>query len=335
MINNKNKLVIVVWCLVVFIVVFGIFYYSIYHFAKTKNTPVATRQIPNDVSTTTAKYVYKNITFNIISHSNEGLYPTQLEIYQNDKLVITQDAIGVDIFPLGSPCPWDDTIKNCGSSDPAFGVDINGNGEKDFVFADLSGGSANEIYFYIFELSKNGTITKIADIDTYGGATFKDLTGNRHLDVELGDSIWGCWNSACAFSPSPSVILSWNSTKQKYLPNISLIRKAIPSQNDIMAEVNYFKDNPSGCTDDNPYHAIGGVTCRMPWNYALDLIYSGNAVSAKSYLNLVWSIASSTLEHSEHGSFSSEKDLENQLLSNLKSSEYYTTILSLNGGKIF
>ena len=328
--KNKNKIVIMVVCLIVFVAVFGISYYFIFHSSNDKNTPSATSQISNDVGTTATKYVYEDITFDVITTRRDSLpYSSRLDIYQNYKLIMTQDGIG-DIFPLGSPCPWDDTIKNCGSSDPAFGVDIIGNGKKYFVFVDVGDGSASPANYYIYELSKNGTITKMTEIDTYGGAVFKDLTGNGHLDVEIRETAFNCWSSACAFSHSPNFILSWNSSQKNYIINTNLMHKNAPTQNTIQQKADFYKGD-NWCISDSD----GSETCSVPWGYALDLIYSGNAVSAKSYLNLVWSVASSTLEHGEHGSFSSEKDLENKILSNLKSSQYYTAILSLNGGKIF
>ena len=315
--NNKNKIVTAIWCVIVFVASCGISYYSISHFTKTKNTCNITYQTTSYVSTTTAQYVYKNITFNVITtylNGSSDFYSKSLEIYQNDKLLITQDGDS-DISPL----------------DQAFGVDITGNGGKDFVFVDLSDGSGNFVSYHIYELPKNGTITKIAELDTSGDATFKDLTGNGRLDVEIGDMTFNCWESACASSPNTKVILSWNSAQQSYVMNPNLMRKPAPTQNTIQQMANYFRDD-----DWCGYNPGGTYRYCEPWDYALDLIYSGNAVSAKSYLNLVWSFASSTMEkNSGNGNFSSKKDLENQLLSNLKSSEYYTTILSLNGGKIF
>lgn len=302
-------------CIIVFVAVFGISYYPILNFIKTKNTPRVAYQIPSYMSTTTGQYFYNDVTFDVVTtYEDSSLYDTELDVYQNNKPILKQDG-----YSAISP------------ADQAFGVDITGNGGKDFVFEGDSDGSANFVDYYIFELPKNGTIKKIAELNTSGGATFKDLTGNGRLDVELGDMTFNCWESACVSSPNTEVILSWDFAQQSYVMNSNLMRKSAPTQNTIKQMVDYFRnDNWCGYNPDGTYRYC------EPWDYALDLIYSGNAVSAKSYLNLVWSVASSTMEqNSGNGNFSSEKDLENQLLSNLKSSPYYTAILSLNGGKIF
>lgn len=287
----------------------------------------------NSVSTTT--YKYGNIAFQVVGDS---LMMSTLEISQNGKLVFSKDDGG--FYALGSPCPWDASTTKCSpNSAPTFGVDINGNGNKDFVFGDNGGGSGDFQSYYVFELSPSGTVKKIAELDDIsGGAVFKDLNHDGKLDVDFSDATFDCWHSSCAESrwSGGSIILSWDEKAQQYTPNLNLMREPSPSLAEITKQVNLFK-NTDWCKQVTDQYGTGDE-CGVPWSYALGLIYSGNATSARKYLEAVWPLVSEKLINTGYYDFpttATEKYLENELLSQLKQSPYYAAILTLNGGKIF
>lgn len=284
-----------------------------------------------DVSTTT--YKYQNIVFQVVGHFDAST----MRIFQDNNLVFSESDGG--FYALGSNCPNDASTTNCDvSSSPTFGVDINGDGDKDFVFADVYGGSGAYADYRIFELSKDGLIKEWKRFDDIsGGATFKDLNGDGNIDVEFRDGVFNCWKTGCASSRSGTIILSWNKAEQTYTPNLDLMRKLTPSQDEINKQVNFYKNTDWCVGVDSP---DGGISCSMPWIYAIDLIYSGNATSAKKYLETVWPFVSERLVnvYNIHGEFpadATDKYLENEMLLQLKQSPYYTYILSINGGKLF
>lgn len=289
----------------------------------------------NNDSVSTTTYKYGNIVFQVIGDS---FSLSVLKIFQDGKPVFSKDDGG--FYALGSPCPWDASTTKCSpNSASTFGVDINGNGNKDFVFGDNGGGSGDFQSYYVFELSPSGTVKKIAELDDIsGGAVFKDLNHDGKLDVDFSDATFDCWHSSCAESRwgGGSIILSWDEKAQQYSPNLSLMRKPSPSLTEITKQVNIFKST-NWCMQVNTPEGAGDE-CNVPWSYALNLIYSGNATSARKYLEAVWPLVSERLINSGYYDFpatSTEKYLENELSTQLKQSPYYDTILTLNGGKIF
>lgn len=281
-----------------------------------------------DVSTTT--YKYQNIVFQVVGHFDAST----MKIFQDDKLVFSEDGGGFS--NPGSHCPDDATTTKCDtSSSTTFGVDINGDGSRDFVFEEMSGGSGAYVGSRIFELSKEGVIKEWQRFDDIsGGATFEDLDDDGNVDVEFRDGVFNCWKTGCASSRSGAIILSWNKAKQTYTPNLDLMRKPSPSQNEIAKQVNFYKNTDWCVGVDSP---DGGISCSVPWTYAVDLIYSGNATSAKKYIEAVWPFVSERLInlYKEFPTDATEKYLENEMLLQLKQSAYYRDILTINGGKIF
>ncbi|MEK7075990.1 MAG: hypothetical protein AAB948_04330, partial [Patescibacteria group bacterium] len=85
-----------------------------------------------DVSTTT--YRYQNVVFQVVGHFDAST----MQIFQDDKLVFSENGGG--FFNPGSHCLDDATTTECDtSSSITFGVDINGDGDKDFVFEEMFG----------------------------------------------------------------------------------------------------------------------------------------------------------------------------------------------------
>ncbi len=275
-----------------------------------------------DASTTT--YKYKNITFQVFGQYDSST----LNVFQDDKLVLTKEGGGYSVPDV--PCPHEDaSTTNCDTSSSAtFGVDINGDGTKNFVLEETWGGNGGYVDYGIFELTQDGLIEELIHLEGLkGGAVFKDLNSDGKIDIELFDSTFVFWHTDHASSPYVPVYLSWDNKTQTYIPDLILMHKPPPSQAEITGKVNFYK-NTDGCT---PFEG-SGVSCSVPWSYALDLIYSGNAVAAIEYLSQVWpSIAEVHID----GGFVSVRDFKNQLLIRLKQSPYYRDIFILNEGKIF
>ena len=285
-----------------------------------------------------ASYKYGNVIFKVSEQYDASGFSLgkMLSILQNGKAILTSDPDG-DIYPVGYPCPWDvatSTVSCDPDSAKTFGVDINGEGKKDFVFDYLSGGDDDENTYVVYELSPQGTIHQLTAVDMYGSAVFKDLTHDGKLDIQMTDLMtWSCWQASCADSPSPTVILSWSHARQKYMPNLALMRKPPPSAAEITKQADFFKNANWCATEPNPEGGTYDV-CSIPWSYALDLVYSGNAAYVQTYLDQVWPIVSPALVVPEYG-FSSKDNFESMLREQLQKSPYYESLLILNNGKLF
>jgi hypothetical protein len=287
-------------------------------------------ELKDSVATTT--YKYGNLIFQIVGTQNNPVDNTQvLTIFQSGKKVLTKD--GDTFYRLGD-CPTNISSPCDTYSSPTFGVDIIGDGGTDFVLDDASSGAdANYDTYYIFELPKDGgTLKELTTIDTTWGATFKDFNNDGSLDIKLDDTTFALWETSMSESVWPQVILSWNPKEQKYTLNQTLMRKPAPTQSDIQSQVDSFKKT-NGCTKVQTEYGKGDE-CSAPWEYALDLIYSGNATSAEQYLNLVWPYVLASCSSEEYCSISAS-DFKDYLQEQLATSPYYSAILEMNGGKLF
>ncbi len=292
------------------------------------DTPqVQENQNNNEATTTVEDYKYGNVDFRVVGYPLEPEY--FLEVFQNGSKVITGGTADGSI----NPCPtvWVGYTQKCQST-PAFGVDITGNGNKDFVFEYTHSGSYEQVNYSIFGLSKNGTIKEIARINTQGGASFEDLDHDGRLDLHFVDGTFNEWNSSNAGSPRPEVTLSWSAAKQRFALNQALMHTAAPSEKELVANANIFKESEDVSDWCRTASHIDGC---VPWGYALQLIYSGNAASARQYMDLLWPIIGGKSEVGEIGIFASEADLESQLMERLQWSPYYEDLLSFNNGRIF
>jgi hypothetical protein len=118
----------------------------------------------------------------------------------------------------------------------------------------------------------------------------------------------------------------WSAKNHQYVMDESAMRKQSPSQEELSSTTKYFLEHPAGT-----------INSEGLWGYALELIYSGNASSAKQYLNNVWP----AIKHVPAGDTMydySNLDLatfEKGTMLSLQKSPYYEALLSLNGGNIF
>ena len=98
----------------------------------------------SDYSTTT--YKYENIVFQVVGN---GFDNSILKIFQDEELVFSKEDGGFSA--VDSHCPTEVSTIECDtSSSTTFGVDINGDGSKDFVFANVQGGNAGYVSYEIF-----------------------------------------------------------------------------------------------------------------------------------------------------------------------------------------
>jgi hypothetical protein len=136
-----------------------------------------------------------------------------------------------------------------------------------------------------------------------------------------------CWIPGCGSSSEPpEVVLVWNTKNHQYVMDEYAMREQPPSQEELASTTKFFLEHPTSTINDE------GL-----WGYALELIYSGNAASAKQYLNIVWPAIKNVPADDTMYDYSNLDlaSFEKGVTFNLQRSPYYEALLNLNGGNIF
>jgi len=189
-----------------------------------------------------------------------------LAVIVNNELVWTQ---GGYILEFGAPP----------GSDIAPGTDITGSGIKELLVTEYSGGAhcCTTYYVYAFE----PFFRRLAVIDTQSsGARFEDLDGKPGLEVITADNTFAYWKTYYAASPKPQVILAWDGTA--FVPSAALMAAPAPSAADLKAQAARVAASDQWTADDLDPDL---------WRRMLDLLYSGHADLAWSFLDDGWPAA--------------------------------------------
>jgi hypothetical protein len=215
-----------------------------------------------------------------------------------------QDFIGPNTNGIGY---WirsaDDLVK-------ADIKDITGDGIPELVLDGYSGGAHCCSRNYIIELSN--PLSVLLDLDTGdNGITFIDNDAGGPMSFKTQDSYFGYWLTSYSCSPQPTIIYKLDEVSHKYVIDPDSMRKQAPSNDVIKEQANGWRS--SDWTEDGSGREIGNL-CVTPWTYALDLIYSGNAKSARDYIDLAWK---------PNSQFKSEDDFLNLFASQIRSSQFY------------
>jgi hypothetical protein len=188
--------------------------------------------------------------------------------------------------------------------------DITADGTSDLVFENDSGSAdGGSSINHIIELGTSSSI--LLDLETMSGGL--DLISNgtgKPISLLATDNTYFCWITNCPASPQPTAILNLDKKLHKYTIDIDLMRKPSPTHSKIMAEANGWTAYDwagDGCGKRDTDSCV-------PWQYALDLMYSGNAKSARDYIDLAWK---------PNSQFKSEDDFLNLFASQIRSSPFY------------
>jgi len=165
-----------------------------------------------------------------------------------------------------------------------MGRNITGDNEPNLVVSEWSGGAHCCFTFYVFQI---GSKFKLLDsVDTRNGSDsdFKDLRGEGKLELVMYDWTFEYWNASFVESPAPMVILQYRNNK--YRPDLELIHKPAPTDQELQNMANEVKAKFAAAVKSN-----ADVKWTAPpelWGKMLDLIYSGNMASAWKLWDLSW-----------------------------------------------
>ena len=177
----------------------------------------------------------------------------------------------------------------------SLGSDITGNGVPNLVVNQYLGGAHGKSRYHVLELDGS----KVKEIDVIDGvdAEFRDLNNDglpeitgidRAYDYFLGDSH--------AASPRPSVVLSFDKTKAKYVLERQLMTKSPFSRDQ-------FNELSKKYREDARWHKESRPPSRL-FDTMLKLIYSGNENQAWELFDASWPDGVNTImpkdEYKEH-----------------------------------
>ncbi len=232
------------------------------------------------IATSTAQI--RGYVIEYATQSNRPWGSETLRITRNDKELysITDDSV-YPVFrepDVNSPDGWS-------NRDASYFLkwaikDITNNGIPEIGVVGYSGGAHCCDMNYIIELSN--PIKVLFKQDTGDGSMeVIDLDGDGVYEITVLDDVLDYWNTGHASSPFPTVIFSYQNGTYKVAP--AYMRKPVPSEATLKTAA------AAGWTSKCVEKVDGiGIYCSVPWKYAADLVYSGNAKAARDYIDLAW-----------------------------------------------
>jgi hypothetical protein len=186
--------------------------------------------------------------------------------------------------------------------------DVTADGIPDLTFVANTGGadgccSTN----YVIELGASSTVLMNLEDSR---VNFVSNGNDKPMGVQAIDGHYVCWITDCADSPRPTTVLLFDKKTRGYVINTAE-QKAAPTSAVIAAQAKGWTAYDWAGTGCSKEHNNG---CLMPWAYALDLVYSGNAQAARKYIDLAWK---------SNDQFKSEDDFLSVFTSQIQSSSLY------------
>jgi hypothetical protein len=164
----------------------------------------------------------------------------------------------------------------------SMGKDITGDGKANLVVSEWTGGMHCAYLSYIFQI--DAEFRQVAAVNgLHSEPRFEDLDRDGKLEILLDDWTFAYWWTCFADSPAPRVILRYCSGA--YKPATDLMRKPAPTQREMEEHLHRVRKG-EGWAEKNGYYETTPPS--HLWGYMLDLIYSGNAVSAWKFLDRAW-----------------------------------------------
>jgi len=98
--------------------------------------------------------------------------------------------------------------------------------------------------------------------------------------LRFHDFAFAYWNAAFADSPAPLLVLSWDRSLRRYQADIDAMRRPPPDDKTLSAWAQEVRAKLAEARSDRLDPAL--------WDHMLDLIYSGNALAARHFVDAVW-----------------------------------------------
>jgi uncharacterized protein YxeA len=299
----KKALKILLICVLLVLILVAVFFQSSNTHVSSNNVkPVF---VPEGTILTTTSANINGYTIKLVTSTYEpdGLTDWSKLLILKDEKIIFQDQNKAVL----SGFRVDDVIGSVTDADQikdhAF-KDVTGDRKPELIFSLYSGGWHCCSKNYIIGL--NDPIHFYLNLDTGNSSIeFKDINHDGKMEIETSEDVFAYWHTSFNASPRPRVVLSLQN--DVYKPDAELMRSSAPSDAEIQAKANEVT-SWSGVAGNN-----------VPWEYAIDLIYSGNIVSARKYVDLAWC-------QDQPGEFKTKEEFWKELTHTVHKSPYYSDL---------
>ena len=280
------------------------------------------------IATSTAQIREYNIEFVVVASDFFSSSESLRILRDNEEIFSANNA---RIYPMFGPGVSSSEWKSGLEKDAAYFLkwaikDITNNGIPELGLIGYSGGAHCCEINYLIELSDPIKILW-QQYTGDGSAAIKDLNGDGIMEIEVLDDILDYWSTSHATSPFPTVVFGYQNGVYKV--DTTFMRKSPPTQTEIEnTAAGWTKAGWEGgeknCSGLNRKTISDSVSDRIwcayvPWEYAADLVYSGNVRAARDYINLAWK---------ENDLFKSKEVFIREFIQELDNGKYYENLAS-------
>lgn len=210
-----------------------------------------------------------------------------------------------------------------------FATDLSGDGVKTItVIRDLK---AHVYFIKVIRLESDGARVVFESRQAGGSPTkWTDLNHDGKYQLIFPDETFVDWHTNEAQSPSPRVYLVWNG--KEYATSAKLMKKAAPTPSENETMIKTIKEK---LVAEGPATKAGNGKLISPaaWSPLIDLIYSGNAKTAKAIYDQLFPPKSMVMFNDSNKM--SAESFWKVLIDKVKSSKLaYGAVKEVNGGDI-
>lgn len=196
----------------------------------------------------------------------------KIEILRNGESLFTAEdhrvrAAGLN---LGPERPYDPI---------GVGEDLTGDGQPNLVVELYSGGAHCCDTYLIFEIGDRFLLINRLGTGDYS-MRFRDLDDTPGFEIETLDDTFAYWRAPFAGSPAPRVVLAYRDGAYRPAPDL-MRRPPMPAP---IRNTRARRIREGGGWDRDELYPLDS---RL-WAVMLDLVYSGNALQAREFLELAW-----------------------------------------------
>jgi len=260
--------------------------------------------------------VYPQFIYELDSVSNWDRYRVRTYRDYEKRTAYFEVLMGSDDYLRQPQVPWR-VYSFSGKEEfsiEMIGGDMTGNGVPDLVVSQSKGSAHADSLYLVFELD-GSAVKKIDVIDGLLGATFEDLNNDGTREIKGVDGSYSYFLDSYAASPRPSVVLSFNRARAKFVPDKKLMSKPALSDDQLDELGLKYKNDPRWSKEFRPPSEL--------FDTMLELMYSGNEKQAWELFDASWSDISKI----------PKQECKEALEENLRKSPFYPVIADWNKEK--
>jgi hypothetical protein len=161
-----------------------------------------------------------------------------------------------------------------------FGSDVTGNGLPNLVIRQWQGSAHGELKYLVLELDSSA-VNEIDVIDGLLSVEFQDLNNDGIVEITGLDKSYSYFGGDCfTSSPLPLVVLSFDKTQAKFVPDKKLMSKPPLPQDQLKRLRLKYKKDPRWSKESRPPSELFATM--------LERVYSGNEKQAWELFDASW-----------------------------------------------